>query len=186
MAENVIELKVEGLREAVAKLDEFRVDMRTKVVYGALRDGAKPMVRAASAFAATLTRAPLKHSRSRGTISRNVKVFRSKKFRGQDDTIGVYITVKASKADLKRAPVSGDPFYWRWVEGGHAIVPRSSRVGTRNGKALNKRTIRARRAAATGTVPPYPFLRPAYDQNAAQAVGIVEQRIVARVAKVSQ
>ena len=47
---------------------------------------------------------------------------------------------------------SSKAYYDRWVERGHRIVARSQRIGTRNGKALNKTTLRKRRASSSGFV----------------------------------
>jgi hypothetical protein len=95
----------------------------------------------------------------------------------------VFVSVKASRKDLRNAPVSGDPYYWRWLEGGHKIVARSRRIGTRFGKAVNARTLRARRQAATASVKPYPFLGPAFAAQGEAALRIFEQRINERIAK---
>jgi HK97 gp10 family phage protein len=60
----------------------------------------------------------------------------------------------------KRMTAKGrDAFYAKWVERGHRIVPRSRRIGTYRGKALNAKTLRARRADASGFVPGRFFFR---------------------------
>lgn len=55
-----------------------------------------------------------------------------------------------------------DPYYWRWVELGHKIVPRR-RAGT-------SKSIRKRRAAASGTVDAKPFIQPALERKRAEAI----------------
>jgi hypothetical protein len=174
-------LSVSGLAQAERALNELAADMRRKVVLAALRDAARPLVLAARQLAPVL-KTP-RPRRVAGTLKRNIRAITSKKHRGQDGLLGIYISVKASKRDLKNAPITGDPYYWRWLEGGHAIVRRSRRVGTRYGKALNSVTLRARRRAAADNVKPYPFLGPAFASRSDAALRVFERRILERIAK---
>lgn len=179
-----IQFRVLGVKEVAAEFERLLSDLKKKDVLSALRAAARPFVLAARANAPVLkTPNP---RRVAGTLRRNIKAFASKKFRGQGGVIGVYVTVKASRKDLKNSPITGDPYYWRWVEGGHRIVPRSRRVGTRGGKAVNAATIRARRQAATAMVKPHPFLGPTFPAQADAAVRLFEDRIAERIAKANQ
>lgn len=150
MAETV---KVEGLADLKRAVSELTADLRRKVIRGALRDAAAPMTRAARKAAPVLRddhpyRLP-------GTLRRSIVVKNSKRFRGQNGEIGVYVAVR------KRAGLGGkagarnpfDPFYWRFLEFGTA-------------------KMRAR-----------PFMRPAFEGNAKAAIQIFQARVKTRIAK---
>lgn len=183
MADDGVSLTIRGLAETKAALLALPADLRRRVVRQALRAAARPLVAAAQSHAPIL-KAPARR-RVPGTLRNNIKVFNSKKANGQGGRLGVYITVRASKNDLKKAPVTGDPYYWRWVEGGHRIVPRSRRTGTFRGKALYAKSITLRRKGSTASVKPYLFLQKAYRERAIGAVAIFNEQILARVAKVT-
>lgn len=176
--------RVSGLEEAKRALNSLPAELRKRIVRQALRAASKPLVTYARAVAPVLTAESAKRNRRRvpGTIKRNIKVFNSKRANGRNGVLGVYVTVKASRRDLKRSPVTGDPYYWRWLEGGHRIVPRSSKVGTRFGKARYAQSLRARRETAGSAVRPYPFLLPAYRAMGQRVIDIFETQVRTRVA----
>ncbi len=92
-----------------------------------------------------------------------------------------------------------NPFYFRWVERGHKIVPRAKgeagftvttyRQALRNGKVVTrtkKRStagLRARRAAATGAAPAKPFLEPALRDNQQAVIDAMAQRLAKELQK---
>jgi HK97 gp10 family phage protein len=163
-----IEIKLEGVDDAIRALNELADDMRRKVVLGALRDAGKPISQAAKRLAPVL-KMPTSR-RVPGTMRRAIGVFKSKIYKAANGALGVYIKVRASKAQRRRSPVSGDPFYYRFVEAGHRPRPA-------------KNTAARRRRAATAFVKAYPFLGPAFRQEGQNALRIFEQRIVERIAK---
>jgi HK97 gp10 family phage protein len=169
MADGVV-FELKGVREAAAALNALSADMRRKVVYAALRDAGKPVAASAKARAPVLKKATAR--RVPGTMRRAIGVFRSKRYKAANGQIGVYISVRASRAQRKRSPVSGDPFYFRFVEAGHG-----KRQPQRGGLS------RALRRAAAERVKPYPFLGPAFRAEGGNALRIFEQRIVERVAR---
>lgn len=180
MADGVF-FKLEGVEDAIRALNDLKADMRRKVVLGALRDAGKPVARAAKALAPVLKQATSR--RVPGTMRRAIGVFKSKRYKAANGAIGVYITVRASRAQRKRSPVSGDPFYYRFVEAGHKIVPRAKIKGTARQLRAAGQSITLRRRAATGFVKAYPFLGPAFRQQGERAKNIFLQRITERIAK---
>lgn len=162
-------------------LDDLRADLRRQVVMGALRDAGQVFVKEARARAPVLKQAT--NRRVPGTVRRNIRAFRSKLYKPSQGAIGVYVTVRATKARLRKAPVSGDPYYWRFLEGGHRIVPRTKSGLTRRQLRRLGQTITQRRASATRRVDPIPFLGPAFRSKQAEALRVFEVRIAARVAK---
>lgn len=189
MPETVRELggityRMEGLADLETALNELAADLRRKVVLGALRDAAKPIVKAARALAAPHDFTSKR--RMAGTLRKAITAFKSKIYKPAQGAIGVYITVRASRAQRKARPVSGDPYYWRWVEGGHKIVPRlgKQQAGFSNlRKRLGGISITQRRRGATGMVKAYPFLGPAFRAQGEQAKRIFMDAVTARIAK---
>lgn len=160
-----VEFQLLGLDKAIAALNEFGADMRRKVVLAALRDAGKPVAQAAKALAAVLQRPT--SQRVPGTMRRAIGVFKSKRYKAANGVIGVYISVRATRAQRKRSPISGDPFYFRFIEAGH--------------KARAGKSKASKRRAAVAFVKARPFLGPAFRQEAENALRIFEQRIVDRV-----
>ena len=70
------------------------------------------------------------------------------------------VTVRSGKFGA-----DGDPYYWKWVEGGHKIVWR------RKGQKLKDARKEAAKAEfGTSRVPPAPFMRPAYESKKQEAM----------------
>lgn len=107
-----VEVKLRGIEELQRAVLGLKDDLRKKVVMGALRDGAKPIVKAAKALA------PVKS----GLLRSRIKVSASKIYKGQGGVFGVYINVKAVKGRrVKGTKVivnvkGGSPFYWKFLE----------------------------------------------------------------------
>jgi len=173
MAADGVWFELRGVEEAVAALTELSGDMRRRVVYGALRDGGKVIAKAAQALARP--RDFSSNRRVAGTMRRAIGAFKSKRYKAAQGRIGIYVSVRASRAQRKRSPVSGDPYYFRFVEAGH-----KKRVGGSTNAA------RRRSANKGGTVPPYEFLGPAFRAKADEALRVFEQRIIARIATANQ
>ncbi|WP_313074458.1 HK97-gp10 family putative phage morphogenesis protein [Melaminivora sp.] len=62
-----------------------------------------------------------------------------------------------------------DPYYWRWVELGHNVVPRKAANGSTS--------LRQRRKSPTHTVPAKPFIAPALEQGRAEALQAMNERL---------
>lgn len=153
-------VKVTGLEDLKRAVDELSADMRKKVVIGALKDAAKPIVAAARAAAPVLKTPDPR--RTPGLIRDRIGVFTSKIFKGQDGVLGVMVRVKQNKGKrirgtkIKVRALQQDPFYARFLE-----------VGTRNMTARS-------------------FLQPAANQNFAAAVEIFKKKIAERIAKANK
>lgn len=113
---------------------------------------------------------------------------------------GRNLTSKAKKTGKRLAVMKNgrigvryedDPYYWRWVEGGHKIVGRAPvddstttyQQRLRNGKVATRTRersgagLRARRAAATGVVPAKPFIAPALETGKEEAIQAMADRL---------
>lgn len=177
---------VHGIEETKRALDGLVADLRRKVVRAAERDAMRPVVAAARDVAPVLKRP---HPRRRpGVLRKAIRVFNSKKANGAGGRLGVYVTVKATRNARRKAPVTGDPYYFRWVESGHRIVPRyKGKYTDYKQRGRGRLTgLNARRRAATGFVPGSPFLLPAYRSKAHQAIAIFTNRIHERIAKANE
>jgi len=195
MADGVT-IQVNGLAEVERLLNTVAADLRGGVIRKALIEGGKIMVADAKRRAPVLKKAS--RTRRPGVMRAAIKVRSSKFDKGQAGVVGVYIRVSATKAQRRRAPVSGDPYFYQWVEGGHLIVPRG--MGTRGmsrgeirrlTKLGLRQTITARRATAaarrksvaTGFVRPYKFLEPAFNATKQAVVDKFKDAIARRVAQ---
>lgn len=86
---------------------------------------------------------------------------------------------KKQKAKGSRLAVNGrgrvvtryvdDPYYWRWVEQGHKIVPRAPQ-GQRT-------SLRSRRRSAASKVAARPFIGPALVQGRVEAIDAMSARL---------
>lgn len=148
MAETV---KVEGLSDLKKAIAELTGDLKRKVIRAALRDAAKPMQRAA-VVAAPMLKKDHPH-RLPGTLKKSIVTKASKRFRGQNGEIGVYISVAKRKRLGGKAGARNpfDPFYWRFLE-----------FGT---KKMSAR----------------PFLKPAFEANTHNAIQIFQARLKTRI-----
>ena len=146
-------VKIEGLDDLKRAIAELAGDLKRKVIRAALRDAAKPIQRAAVQNAPTLQgdhpyRLP-------GTLRRSIKVKASKRFKGQDGEIGVFVSVSKRKGlggkSSARNPF--DPFYWRFLEFGTKKLPRQQ------------------------------FMTPAFEANTGRAIDIFKSRLKTRIDK---
>lgn len=176
--------KVHGVRDFRAAVEALVADLRRKVVRGALRDAARPIVRQAQADAPVLKGS--KKGRLPGTLKRGIKVYSSKQNNGRNGVLGVYIHVKANKAALKRAGGKGrnnphDPFYWWWQEFGYTATGRRKLTGgTRRRNLVRNALVKTGRARK---IPGKGFLRNAFNAKSPESLSIFERRIGERITK---
>lgn len=145
--------RVEGLHDLKAALNELSADLKRKIIRAALRDAAAPMAKAARDAAPVLkTEHPY---RLPGTLKRSIITKASKRYRGQNGEIGVYISASKLKGLGGKAGARNpfDPFYWRFQEFG------------------------------TQKQPAKPFLNPAFNTHVHQAIAIFQARIKVRIEK---
>lgn len=108
------DVKVAGLEDLKRAVEELTADLRKRVIIGALKDAAQPIVKAAKATTAFNDRT--------GSVRRNIRVAASKVFQGKNGVIGVYVNVRVPKArrikgtKLRVKAKQNDPYYWKFLE----------------------------------------------------------------------
>lgn len=210
---NVVSFKLEGLDQLMLSLRNVPNNLRKKALTKALRAAGKVILDEARARAPVLkTATPYRRA---GTVKKAIKIRVSKMDKRQGN-VGVFINVKPlTKAQIGKHKASSakaggkasgsanpnDPYYWRWLEFGHKIVPRSSgqqgggithyTQRLRNGKIKNRTanwsasSITGRRRLATGSVAARPFLRPAADKLE-EAKRVFERTVLPEIAALNK
>ena len=125
------EVKIAGLKELVAALNQMPAEIERKAVYAALGGAARIVRDAAIANAPEISDSDPKvtaGTRKKGTIKRAIRASRSKINKGQKGLYEMIVRVKPLKARARKAfkQTTGkmgkdnpdDPFYWWWVEFG--------------------------------------------------------------------
>lgn len=182
-----LDVKVSGIADFKAAITALVADMRRKVVRAALRDAARPVIRAAQNNAPVL-RVP-KRNRRPGTLKRNIKVFASKVKNGRNGVLGVFIKVRASKAALKKGGGAGaknpnDPYYWLFQEFGFTATGRRRlRGGSRRRDLVRNALISSGRARR---IEGRHFLQRGFQQGQGEALAIFQRRIGERIAAANQ
>lgn len=186
---NIVSYKLEGLDQLMRSLRDVPNNLRKKALTKALRAAGKVVLDEARARAPVLKEA-IPHRRA-GTVKKAIKLRVSKMDKRQGN-VGVFINVKpltkAQIGNYKSSSVKSggkasgsanptDPYYWRWLEFGHKIVPRSSK--------RNPTTLKQRRMAATGRVAARPFLRPAADKLE-EAKRVFERTVLPEIAALNK
>jgi len=174
-------VKLDGAEETERLMKDLAADMRRRVVIGALRDAAKPVIRATRAEAPVLQKAT--NRRVPGTVRKNISSFRSKRYKASQGALGIYITVRATRARLRKAPISGDPFYFRPLITGHKIVRRVGKGLTVRQLRRMGQSITERRKNPLGFVKADDFIARGWKQTSDQALQIFNRRIIERINK---
>jgi len=161
---------VDDLRRALLELNS---SMRRKVLRSALRAAGR-VIQAEARSRAPVLQVPTPQ-RLPGTVKRSIVVKSSRLARRRGD-LGVFVTVKASKARVKKDGRQ-DPFYFRFLEEGW--IPRG------RGKALRGANWkkRAARAQDAGRKIQRPFLGPALQAKSSSAVQAFEREVIPAIAK---
>lgn len=175
--------RMTGLADLEAGLNELASDLRRRVVRNGLRDAAKPVVKSARAFAR-----PRDYSSKRriaGTMRKAITALSSKRYKLSNGAIGIYLTVRATKAQRRARPVSGDPYYWRWVMAGHKIVARfKGNYFSFKQRGRGRLTgLVSRRRKSTGMVQAFPIFEQAFKAQGNNARQIFTGAVLARIAK---
>ena len=163
-------ISVEGLADAKAALDALTKDLRLKVVRGALRAAARPIVAAARANAPVRT----------GLVKKRIGTMASKIKRGQNGDIGVYIRPRATKLARKTKLVSQDPYYYKFQEAGFHAVGRHKVGGGRKNRAARLKASGAR------FIPGKAFLGRAFETQQRTALDIFQAAIKKRIDQANQ
>jgi HK97 gp10 family phage protein len=124
-------------------------------------------------------RSAIRKGETPGTLRRAIYVKRAR-----DSRLGLehyFVGVRQGKKQRSRKGGNADAFYWKFVELGHLIRPRGGAIrGGRNSQRLQRERARA---SGAGRVPPYPFMKPAFEQGQKQALDKFEERVQQRIDK---
>jgi HK97 gp10 family phage protein len=178
--------RIEGLADLKITVEALKQDLRKRVVRGALRDAARPIVNAARVRAPVL-KTPARF-RTPGLLKRSIKVFSSKQFSGRNGTLGVYVAVRGSKAKLRASGGKGaknpnDPYYWYWQEFGFTAVGRR-KVG--GGRFTRPGRLAARISAGAPVILGKHFMQRGFDSGKQQAVTIFTAKLKTRIDQANQ
>lgn len=146
-----VEVKLEGLQEAFARLEELGALGQQKQVLTVLRRSARPTLRAATSAARGLN--------GSGALAKAMKVAKVKTLKGQE----VARIVVAPTAKDRTAVFVHNAFYNRKRRGifyGH-LVEWGHRIGTRATGWLQKQGRGGKGGTAAGRVPGRPWFTPA-------------------------
>lgn len=155
-----VEIKLEGLAECMARLDELGALGQQKLLYRVLAKAAKPISVAAASNARRFNRS--------GALAKAVKVARIKRLKGEQ----VAKVVVAPTVKDRTAIYAYNAFYGRKIKGifyGH-LVEWGHRVGTKATGWLAKRGRASNRSQGGGKVGQKPWFTPAVRQTERQAV----------------
>ena len=179
------ETKVLGINQMRVNFEKVGKDMQTRTARRAVVAGGRIIKNEAIAIARA------NGSVRTGDMVKNIVIKRERK--AGDGVEQYHIGVRHGRGQTKKAKEQGkvllainsrgriyerrdnDPYYWKWVELGHKIVPRR----TRN----DKRSVRRRRAEAGGRVEGKPFIGPALERKSAEAIKAMGDAIAAELAK---
>lgn len=185
MADGIV-TRIEGLADLKIAIEALKSDLRKRVVRGALRDAARPMVRQARTDAPVL-KSTAKY-RTPGLLKRSIKIFGSKRQNGRDGTIGIYIAVRGNKkliaAGGKGWKNPNDPFYWWWQEFGFTAVGRKKIGG--GARHREGRIAERVRGGTARKIPGKKFMTNAFESMKGAAVEIFEQRIAHHIEKANR
>lgn len=167
----MIEFRV-NLPDFNAQLRALSLELQRKTVLAAVRA-------AGGEFRAVArTRAPIlvqkTKSRTPGSLRRNIYV--GKPRRQPQGAVRVVVSVRSGRKNQR----NGDPFYWKFLEGGW--IPRGPGNRIRGGKrrvALERRRLAHRKVS-------YPFLRPAFDSARGPALAAFNRKMNETIARFSR
>jgi len=163
-------INISGLADAKRALEALPKDLRNRVVRGALRDAAKPIVQQAKANAPVRT----------GLVKRRITVNASrlrKKSRGE---VGVYIRPRATALARRTKLRSQDPWYYKFQEAGfHAVGSRRMKTRAVPENELRRAVEAAQRGARY--IPGKAFLGRAFEAKRSEALSIFQAAIKRRI-----
>lgn len=161
---------VVGIDDFNRAVDSLTRDLRRRVIYAALRAGARPIVRAAKANAPVKT----------GLVKKRIAVATSKIKRGRNGEIGVFIKPRISSKARKSKDRSQDPYYYVFQEAGFHAVGRR--------KVGGGRVNRAARIKASGArfIQGKKFMGRAFESNKGQALKAFSDTLKKRIDQANQ
>lgn len=174
-----------GIGEMRAEFTRVRTDMQKRVARKVVVAGGRVLKAEAIAIATA------NGSKVSGDMIKNIAIKRESK--APQGTEQIHLGVRHGREQTKKVRSQGnktlavngqgrvvtrrdnDPYYWRFVELGHKIVPRRSASGSRS--------IRKRRQEAVAHVAPKPFIQPALERKRTQAIDAMGKAVVQEVLK---
>lgn len=174
-----------GVGEMRANFSEVRTDMQKRVARKVVVAGGRVLK------AEAISIAKANGSKVSGDMIKNIAIKRESK--APQGTEQIHLGVRHGREQTKKVRNQGektlvvngrgrivtrrdnDPFYWRFVELGHKIVPRRSASGS---KSISKR-----RKEAVGHVQPKPFIQPALERKRTEAIDAMGKTLVQEVLK---
>lgn len=165
-----INVKLDGLKEAVARLSSLKTGARNKILRPAVSDGLKPVHQAVK------QRVPKASGLLRRSVAR--KVAGSRKSGAVTGLVGPRTGMKQAVTRPDGSTVESDPAKYAHLAefGRQAVVVKTRRVLS-NGRVVFGKTVRAARAR--------PFLRPAWAASKAAAEQAVAARVAAEIQKLA-
>jgi len=158
-------IEVSGLAELrETLLKRLPESLQGKASQAALTRAARPIVDAAKAKAPTRMVGPVQPGKqARGRLRDSIKSWRNRESTRTYESRYIGVTARA--------------YYWRWIEFGRGTIEATKSLGTVI-KGFFGKTIKA--------VPARPFLRPAFEENAARAIEIVRQSLGPAIERVAE
>lgn len=154
------------------QLAEVERRVRTRIVRGALRAAGNTLAKSARQKAPTMQK--FTRQRIPGALRRAIYVGRGRSGR---DSVRFFVSVRGGKGYAKKG--RGDPFYWRFLEGGW--IPRGRGQKVTGGRRL--RSLKRKRAIQAGAQEVrYPFFKPAFDEAGGRALAAFNERMTKGIA----
>lgn len=172
-------MRVTGLKELQVEYkqlpDKLKRGVIRRGVYAAARVVAQELKRIAPVHGGPYRSKP---GKSPGTLKRGVITKRSRELETAH-TIGFVVTILRGRKfrSVGKRGVNKDAFYWPWVDQGHRIVPRRSRVS--GGIAARRRASAASGRRVAGLF----FMERALRATAQRAVSAMAERMKVDLAK---
>lgn len=154
------------------QLAEVERRMRTRIVRSALRAAGNTFAKSARQKAPMLEK--FTRQRMPGALRRAIYVGRGRSGR---DRVRFFVYVRSGKGYAKKG--RGDPFYWKFLEGGW--IPRGPGRKLSGGQRL--RSLKRSRAIQAGAqVKRFPFFKPAFDEAGGRALTNFNERMAKGIA----
>lgn len=175
-------VRLVGLPNFQRELNELSSDMHKFVVRSAVAAAGRVFAKRATELAPVSNLRRKRHVS--GTLKRNIIFVRKKRQSKPGFEAGAVIG-RGGVRNRKKAPAFFFlPFYWRWVEGGHRIVPRGQKIaGGERVKALRRARFDK---AGGGRTTAVQFLEKAFHSVGDVALAAFNKKIIARIEKANQ
>jgi HK97 gp10 family phage protein len=162
------QIEVSGLTELRQALKILPEALQGKASQAALAKAARPIVRAAQQKAPTRKPrgfiGPVRPEKAKGGLRAAIYSYRNRE--------------STKTFESRYIGVKGKAWYWRFIEFGRASISRAKGSLGNPIKGFFGKVVKA--------VPAKPFLRPAFDENAEQAIEIYRDALLPSIEKVAK